>query len=72
MDTQEQKPEGEGCGKGKCCGGKMLAVIGLLAIGGIGGFFAARHCSGKACPFKVCPVSSAPAAATPAPATPRK
>jgi hypothetical protein len=30
------------CMGGKCCGGKALKVIALLAIGGLGGFFAGR------------------------------
>ena len=33
---------------GSCCGGKALKVIALLAIGGLGGFFAARCHAQKA------------------------
>ncbi len=42
---QGQATEKEGCcSKGKCCGGKALAVVALLAVGGLGGLFCARHC----------------------------
>ncbi|MCX5789842.1 MAG: hypothetical protein NTX64_15270 [Elusimicrobia bacterium] len=72
MENQEQKPQDESCEKGKsCCGCKVLAVIGLLIVGGIGGFFAARHCCGS-CHPKVCPTSAAPAAQAPATPTPPK
>ncbi|MBI2361815.1 MAG: hypothetical protein HYV15_00305 [Elusimicrobia bacterium] len=49
MENQETKGEEKGCcTKGKCCGGKTLAALALLAVGGLGGYFAGRHC-GKAC-----------------------
>ena len=46
------------CDKSKCCGGKALAVIGLLAIGAAGGYLAGK------CHASKCDV---PAAATPSP-----
>ncbi|TPW20656.1 MAG: hypothetical protein FD126_1471 [Elusimicrobia bacterium] len=64
MDNQETKDEkvdekGGCCSKAKCCGGKTLAALALLLVGGFGGYFAGRSCG------KVCPVSqtAAPAAA---------
>lgn len=43
MKNQEGEEEGGGCcGKGKCCGGKALAALALLLLGGIGGYFAGR------------------------------
>lgn len=49
MESQETKETGkEGCcSKGKCCGGKALAAIALLAIGGLGGYFCGRGCPSK-------------------------
>lgn len=35
------------CDKSKCCGGKALAVIALLAVGGAGGYLAGRCCAAK-------------------------
>lgn len=64
MDTKE---DGKACcDKSKCCGGKALAAIGLLALGGVGGFFAGRACKTH-CDLKASTEVSAPAA-TPAPA----
>ena len=40
---------------------------GLLALGGVGGFFAARHCCGA----KACPVTGAMAATAAGPTTPQ-
>ena len=47
------------CDKKSCCGGKALAAIALLAVGGLGGYF-----SGRSCPLK----EQAPAAAPQNPA----
>lgn len=67
MDAQENKDEGKGCcTKGKCCGGKALAALVLLAIGGAAGYFCGRHCA--TCPLKT---AAAPAVSAPAP-TPAK
>ena len=61
MDSQEK--DGKACcDKTKCCGGKALAVIGLLAIGSVGGYLAGK------CGTSKCEV---PAAVT-APAQPAK
>lgn len=51
----ENKEEGKGacCDKAKCCGGKALAAIGLLAIGGLGGYFCGRQCPVKNAPSAV-------------------
>lgn len=35
------------CDKSKCCGGKTLAVLALLAVGGAGGYIASRCCDAK-------------------------
>ena len=57
MDNQEKKEGQEGkacCSKGSCCGGKALAVIGLLAIGSVGGYLAGKcHASKCAVPAAV-------------------
>lgn len=47
MDTEKDK---DGCcAKSKCCG-KALAAIGLLAIGGLGGYLAGKRCgAGRMC-----------------------
>ena len=56
MDNQEK--DGKACcDKSKCCGGKALAVIGLLAIGAAGGYLAGK------CRMSKCDV---PAVAAPA------
>jgi hypothetical protein len=48
MDSQEKTEDGKACcSKGKCCGGKSLAALALLLIGGAGGYFCARHCAAK-------------------------
>lgn len=46
MENQEAKEADKGCcAKAKgCCGCKALAAFALLAVGGLGGYFAARHC----------------------------
>lgn len=61
MDNQETKAGEKGgcCDKSKCCGGKALAALALLLVGGFGGYFAGRNCG------KVCPVSQAAAPAAP-------
>jgi hypothetical protein len=46
------------CSKAKCCGGKALAAIGLLAIGGLGGYLCGHRCGLKQ--------ASAPAVSAPA------
>ncbi len=61
MDN-ENKDGKSCCDKSKCCGGKGLAVLALLLIGGAGGYAAAKCCGAK---------SAAPAAAE-APAQPAK
>jgi hypothetical protein len=65
---KEGEDKGGCCGSGKsrCCCCKALAVIGLLAIGGIGGFFAGRHCQ-RVCDMKTPAAVTAPAAPAPAP-----
>lgn len=45
------------CDKKKCCGGKALIALALLAVGATGGYFAARGCAMKCAPQAV----SAPA-----------
>lgn len=58
MENQETKTDEKGCcSKSKCCGGKTLGALALLAVGGLGGYFAGRHC-GKACEL---PAVQAPA-----------
>jgi hypothetical protein len=46
MEAQENKEGEKGgcCSKGKCCGGKALGAVALLVVGGLGGYFAGRHC----------------------------
>ncbi len=47
----EELKEGEKCcSKGKCCGGKALLAVALLALGGIGGYFCGRGCALKSAP----------------------
>ena len=47
MENQEK--DGKACcDKSKCCGGKTLAVIGLLAVGGAGGYLAGK-CGASKC-----------------------
>ena len=51
---EETKESGEKgcCSTGKrCCCGKALAAIGLIAIGFAGGAIFARHCPLRMCPF---------------------
>lgn len=35
------------CDKSKCCGGKGLAVLALLLVGGAGGYLAGKCCAAK-------------------------
>ena len=64
MDNEKKEgQEGKACcDKSKCCGGKALAVIGLLAIGATGGYLAGKCCTAK----------TAAAAAVAAPVQPAK
>lgn len=63
MENQEKKDEGASCcGKSKCCGGKALAAVGLIALGGIGGYFAGK-CRASKCAV---PAAVEAPAATPA------
>jgi hypothetical protein len=57
METQEK--DGKGCCEKKCCGGKALAVIGLLALGGLGGFVAGKHCQ-HSCPVPAAQTQTQP------------
>lgn len=63
MENQETKGDEKGCcsTKAKCCGGKTLAALALLLVGGLGGFAAGR-CA------KSCDVQAAPAAPVQTPA----
>lgn len=57
MDAKDEVGGGQGCcTKAKCCGGKALIAIALLAVGGVGGYFC-----GRSCPVKEVPAASAPA-----------
>ena len=59
MENQEKKDGQDGkacCDKTKCCGGKALAVIALLSIGGAGGYLAGQ-CRASRCAV---PAGSAP------------
>lgn len=48
MENQNDAKDGKGCcDKSKCCGGKALAVIALLTIGGAGGYAAGKCCAAK-------------------------
>jgi hypothetical protein len=63
MDNQETKGEkvdekGGCCSKSKCCGGKTLAALALLLVGGLGGFAAGR-CA-KSCDVQAAAPASAP------------
>jgi hypothetical protein len=60
METEEKKEEGKSCcpcGKSKCCC-KAFGAVALLVVGGIGGYFAGRHCASKS---DAAPAASAPA-----------
>jgi hypothetical protein len=49
----EKKPEtqdGKACCSKRCCGGKALAAVALLAIGYAGGRLCASHCAVKDAP----------------------
>ena len=52
MENQETKADEKGgcCSKSQCCGGKTLAALALLLVGGLGGFAAGR-CA-KSCDVK--------------------
>lgn len=42
-DEKKDGQDGKACcGAKKCCGGKALAVAALLAVGGAGGYLAAK------------------------------
>ena len=59
MDQKDaQEKTGESCcSKKSCCGCKALAVIGLLAVGGLGGYFWGHRCGANvAAPAAVSPV----------------
>lgn len=59
MAEEATKADEKGCcGTGKkCCGGKALAALALLLVGGVGGYLAGRHCKSCAVP----PAAEAPA-----------
>lgn len=44
MENQETKGDEKGgcCAKSKCCGGKGLAALALLLVGGAVGYFAGK------------------------------
>lgn len=62
MENTENKDGKACCDKSRCCGGKALAAVALLAIGGLGGWLGGRFCAGGHCPLKDAP----PAAVQPA------
>lgn len=47
MENKQEAGKGGCCDKAKCCGGKALAALALLAIGGLGGYFCGRQCALK-------------------------
>lgn len=53
MENKQEEEKGGCCDKAKCCGGKALAAIALLAIGGLGGYFCGRQCALKSAPAAV-------------------
>lgn len=55
MEKEEEKKDC--CTTKKCCGCKALAALALLLVGGLIGYFTARHCCAKQCPV---PAASAP------------
>ncbi|MDE2291541.1 MAG: hypothetical protein KGL53_05615 [Elusimicrobia bacterium] len=58
MANETETKDGKGCcSKGKCCGGKGLAALALLLLGGLGGWAAATHCCAK----PAAPAAQAPA-----------
>ncbi len=46
MDNENEK-DGKACCSKKCCGGKALAVLALLAVGATGGYVAGKCCAAK-------------------------
>lgn len=56
MENQKEEGGKECCSKKACCGTKALIAIGLLAVGGAGGYLC-----GKKCAVKDAPALSAPA-----------
>lgn len=59
MENQDTKVEEKGgcCSKAsKCCGGKAVAALALLLVGGLGGFAAGR-CA-KSCDVQPAPVQT--------------
>ena len=59
MENQEGKEAEKGCCKkgSCCCGGKALAALALVLVGGLGGYCVAKHCAST---------SSVPAVSAPA------
>lgn len=52
MDSEQKAHEGHSCcTKGYCCGGKAVAALVLLLVGGMIG-----HCIGRRCGLRECPV----------------
>lgn len=48
MENEKDGQDGKSCcAKGKCCGGKALVAVALLAVGGLGGYFAGKCCALK-------------------------
>ena len=61
MEAEEKKDEGKSCcSKSSCCC-KAFGAIALLVVGGIGGYFAGRHCASCAMRTAAAPAASAPA-----------
>ena len=58
MENEEK--DGKACCSKKCCGGKGLAVLALLLVGGAGGYIAGR-CASKGCALKNATAVEAPA-----------
>ncbi len=67
MENEEKKEEGKSCcpcGKSKCCC-KAFGAVALLVVGGIGGYFAGRHCA--LCAMKAAPAEVGARGQLPAP-----
>ena len=48
MENQEKTGDEKGCcSKSKCCGGKGLAALALLLVGGVAGYFGGKCCTAK-------------------------
>ena len=52
-DGQGQAQDEKGCCATKKCCGKTLAALALLAVGGLGGYAAAKCCGAKDAPAAV-------------------